>query len=317
VTAVEGDGGSRRPRRYPLAAQIGRLVRTIRDGDDAMVEEAVLQLSRSRRLFAPLALVVSAFAMLFQGVKLLVSNWRLTLVQLLPAMWIWVAMFDLKAHVLHGKSLRVLRGPVLIPIVLAIMAVTAGGFFLNAVFAFAVAKPGSPRIRPAFKEARSHLGVILGSGLVVGFLLALATMVVTRWGKLWFALSLSIVVGLMMVCYVSVPSRLIGARNTMSKRDKLTASAVGGALGAMVCAPPYAIGRVGILMLGSRVLFVPGIFLVALGVTLQAGATSAVKAIKMSAKLVAGRSEAAVDGADGPQPGVATPSIAAVPPPGP
>ena len=38
-------------------------------------------------------------------------------------------------------------------------------------------------------------------------------------------------------------------------------------------------------MLGSRVLLIPGIFVIAIGVTLQAGATGAVRAIKMSTKL--------------------------------
>jgi hypothetical protein len=41
-------------------------------------------------------------------------------------------------------------------------------------------------------------------------------------------------------------------------------------------------------MLGSSVLFIPGIFVVAVGFTLQAGATGAVKAVKLSAHLVAG-----------------------------
>ena len=36
--------------------------------------------------------------------------------QILPAMWIWLAMFDLKGHTLHGKSFNVLRGPILIPL---------------------------------------------------------------------------------------------------------------------------------------------------------------------------------------------------------
>ena len=73
------------------------------------------------------------------GVRLLLTNWRLTLVQFLPAMWIWLATYDLKAHVLHGKSFHVLRGPLLIPIGVAIVAITAASFFLNAVFAFAIA----------------------------------------------------------------------------------------------------------------------------------------------------------------------------------
>jgi hypothetical protein len=47
---------------------------------------------------------LGAFVQLFEGLKLLVSNWRLTLVQILPAMWVWLAMLDLKAHVLHGRD---------------------------------------------------------------------------------------------------------------------------------------------------------------------------------------------------------------------
>jgi hypothetical protein len=260
------------------------------------MEQTLLQLSRSRRIFAPLALVVGAFAMLFEGLKLLFSNWRLTLIQVLPAMWIWAAMVDLKAHVLHGKSLHTLRGPaVVIPLVLAVAAITAASFFLNAVFAFAIARPGPSRIRPGFAEARAHNAVVLGSGLAVGVCLGLSTVVFVRWGLWWFAISLSIVIGVMMICYVAVPSRLIGMKTTYSKRDKLTASAVGGAIGAVVCTPPYVLGRVGLVMLGSHTLFIPGIFVLVIGLTLQAGATGAVKAIKMSAKLVSGHREVTRD----------------------
>jgi hypothetical protein len=258
-----------------------------------MAEEAILRLSRSHRWLAPLALAASAFAMLFEGLKLVFSNWRLTLVQILPAMWIWLAMADLKAHVLHGKSFHVLRGPILIPILAAIAAITAAAFFLNAVLAFAIAKGGPPRVRAGVDAARAHLPVVLGSGAFIGLLLGLSTVVVTRWGKPWFTLSLGIVVGVMMVCYVAVPSRLIGMRASASKRDNLTASALSGAIGAAICTPPYVLARVGILMLGSQALLIPGIIVLAFGATLQAAATGAVKAIKLSTKLVAGHDLAA------------------------
>jgi hypothetical protein len=176
-------------------------------------------------------------------------------------MWIWLAMVDLKAHVLHGKSFHVLTGPVVIPIVAAIAAITAAAFFLNAVFAFAIARQGPPEIRAGFAEARAHLSVVLGSGAFVGLLLGLSTVVVTRWGSPWFALSLSVVIGVMMVCYVAVPSSLVGVKAVRSRRDKLAASAVSGALGALgaaVSARAYLLGRIGILMLGSQVLFHPG-----------------------------------------------------------
>jgi hypothetical protein len=156
------------------------------------------------------------------------------------------------------------------------------------VFAFAVASPGPPEIRPAFAKARSHAGVVLCWGAAVGLLLAFCTVVVVRWGLWWFGLSLSIVLGVMMVAYVAVPSRLIGIRTTHSRRDKFTAAAVGGALGGVVCAPPYILGRVGILMLGSHTLFILGFILLSVAVTLQAGAEGAVKALKVSAKLVTG-----------------------------
>lgn len=93
-------------------------------------------------------------------------------------------------------------------------------------------------MRPASAKARSHLIAILVPGTGVGLALGLATTVVTRWGRPWFALSLGIVVGVMMVAYVAVPSRLIGVKPQRSARDKLAASAVGGAMGTVVSTPP-------------------------------------------------------------------------------
>ena len=154
------------------------------------------------------------------------------LVQILPAVWVWAAMADLRAHVLHGHSFTVLHGPVLIPIILAITAITVASFFLNAVFAFAISQPGKPEIRLAVGEAQRHWRPIVASGAVVGLLLGLSTTVVTRWGSPWFALSLGIVTAAMMVCYVSVPARLIGARPVQTRRDKLTTNIVSSVLGA-------------------------------------------------------------------------------------
>jgi hypothetical protein len=282
-----------RLRELASMSRLRELVNAIRDGDEAMVEAAVLRMSRSRRWLAPLALAVGALEMLFEGVKLVFSNWRLMVVQVLPAMWIWLAMLDLKAHVLHGRSFHALQGPIVIPLVALVAAITAAAFFLNAVFAFAIARPGPPEVRAGFAGARRHLPVVLGSGAAVGLLLGLSTIVVTRWGRPWFSLSLGVVIGLLMVCYVAVPSSLIGVKPNISRRDKLTASAVSGALGAAVSTPPYLLGRIGILMLGSHALLIPGIVVAAVGFALQAGATGAVKAVKLSAHLVAGGASAA------------------------
>src|SRR5580704_3028670 len=142
-----------------ISRSVGRvraLVQAVREGDETMAEDAIVRLSQTRRWLAPVALAASACAMLFDGLKLVFSNWRLTLVQVLPAMWVWLAMLDLKAHVLHGKSFHVLRGPIVIPIVAGVAAITMAGFFLNAVFAFAISSPGSPSVRAGFAGARAH-----------------------------------------------------------------------------------------------------------------------------------------------------------------
>jgi len=88
-----------------------------------------------------------------------------------------------------------------------------------------------------------------------------------------------------------VPSRLVGTKSKRSKRDQLTATALGSAISTTVCTPPYLIGRIGILMLGTRALLIPGVFVLAVGATLQAGATGAVRAIRLSASLGADEAE--------------------------
>jgi hypothetical protein len=98
ASGLRPGAGSGPPRLVGLRERVEQFVRAVRNGDEELAAEAVLQLSRSRRLFAPLAFVAGGIAMLFEGLKLLFSNWRLTLVQILPAMWIRIAILDLKAH---------------------------------------------------------------------------------------------------------------------------------------------------------------------------------------------------------------------------
>ena len=268
------------------AGRLGEVARGVREGDEQEVVRAVEALSRRHRMLAPLALVVGGVAMLFGGVRLLLTNWRLTVVQIPPAMWIWAAMYDLRGHVLHDRTVKAVSGPVVIPIVAVIVAITMLCFWLNAVFGFAISQDGPPKVRPAIGEARDHMATILASGGVVGLALGLTVTVVTRAHAPWFTLALSIVIGVMMIAYVAVPARLIGVESgAVSRRDRLSASVVGSVLGAVVSTPAYLLGRIGLLMLGSPFLRFPGVLIFVIGFTLQAGATSAVKAVKMGAKL--------------------------------
>jgi hypothetical protein len=272
-------------------AGLATLVRLV-DSDEESLTRSYERLTRSHRTLRPLAFTVTAMSMLLDGLRLLVSNRRLLFVSIPAAALIWLATYDLKAHVLRGRELNVIRGPVLIPICLTIVALTMACFFLNAVFAFAVDGPRPPEVARAFRRARSNLRPVLTAGAVVGVPLAIAVAVAPRWGRPWFALTLGPVIGILMVSYVAVPARLIGAPKDAPRRDRLTASVLSTVIGTTVCTPPYVLARLGILMLGSPVLLIPGIVVLVLGATLQAGATGAVRAIKLNAALSPGARQA-------------------------
>ena len=280
VGVAEGADGDPDAPRVGIIGRVERLVKAIREEDDDAVEATIVSLSQRSRILAPLSLLVGAFAMLFQGVKLLFTNWRLTAVQIIPALLIWASMLDLKIHVVRGRELNRTLGPIFILIVLAVAIVTAAAYFLNAVFAFAIANSEKPEIRPGFDQARRHLRPVLGWGFLIGLALGVSVAIVPRWGSWWFALSLSIVIAIMMLTYVTVPARLVGIKSNYSRRDKLAATAVGGAVGAIVCSPPYLLGRAGIVLLGIRHLFVLGVVLIVIAVPLQTGAVTATKAVK-------------------------------------
>ncbi len=275
--------------RHEIAGRSRALFHAIRDGDQAEIEAAVLRVSRSRRWLAPLALTISTLALLLDGFRLIFSNWRLTLLQVLPAVWVWIAMFDFKIHVFHGRSTHLVMGWKAWLAMLLVAGITIGAFYVNAISAFAIMAPGGPSIPEGRQSARRNWRPIVLAGAVVGLALGWATIFAARHGRPWFALSLGISVGLLMLSYVSVPTRLLGTdTKAISRKDKLVSAAVTGAISGVAAAPAYVLSRVGILMLGTHALFIPGIFVTAVGFALEAGASSAVRAVKMSMKLLAG-----------------------------
>lgn len=278
------------PDRERFASRLGSLVRAILESDDATVEQTIVDLTKSHRLLAPLTLTVGALILLLEGVKILFGNWRLSLVQALPAMWIWAAMLDFKLRVFKGKEFRLWYGWTALLLVAAIAVITAATFYLNAVFAVAVTGDPSAPLGPSFKAALERVTATLAWGAAVGLALGFSIVVVPRWGLGWFSLALGIVLAFLMVTYVTVPARTVGIRTQRpaSRREGIVSALLSSAVGAIVCTPAYVLGRVGLVLLGSGSVAVLGGALLAVGLALQAGSSGAVKAVKISAKLVAG-----------------------------
>ena len=259
----------------------------MRDADPAMIESAAVELGGRRRWLAPLGYVAGTLALVVSGVKPLIANWRLALIEVAPAAWIWLSMWNLKAHFLDQRAVHPVHGPVLVPLTLLIVAVAVGAFFCNAVFAFAIGGDPPPRIRPAVAKARANLRIVLRWGLLFGAAHAFVLLWVSRYGKFWYDLSLSVVVVGMMVSFVAVPAAILGRREQRTTKERVGYAAVGGVLSAIAATPGFLFDRIGLLMIGVPSLRIPGIALLSVGVALQVAGTSSVKAVKLSTRLSA------------------------------
>ncbi len=271
-------------RRAGLWRTIVSLAAAVRDADHGEIEEAVHQLGESRRFLAPLGYVAGGFALLFDGLKLLVLNWRLTLIEILPALWIWFTFWDLKAHYLRGRDFYLVRGPLALGVAAVVVLITVAAYWCNAVFAFAVSGPRPPLIRPAIAVVRPHLRLIVGWGTAVGLSHAVATVFVARAGVGWFTLALGAVLVVMSVSFVSVPAQLIGNRYQPPLKEKLTGAAASGAMSAVLTGPGFLLNRLGLLLIGVSALRIPAIIIFSIGVALQAAATSGAKAVKLGSR---------------------------------
>ena len=278
---------ARRSRR----ARLTGLITAIANADPSAIENATRQLGESKKFLAPVAWAAGTMVLLVHGIKLLILNWRLSLVQLIPAAWIWLATWDLKEHLLHGSSFAHL--PLLARIVLAltIVAFTIVSFWCNAVFAFAIDGPPPPRVLPAWRRARDEgRQLVLSWGLVVGGALAFATIAVPRIAGVWvFSLILSAVLAVMLISFVAVPARIIGIKTErLPPREAVGRVAAGGTLSAVAMTPGFLLARFGLILLGFQHGHIIGFIMISIGTALYAAGMSSVKAVKLTMKLTPG-----------------------------
>ena len=257
---------------------------TIRDADPAEIEAAATQLSQTHRWLAPLGYVAGTLALIIAGIKPLFKNWRLTLVELVPATWVWFSMWNLKAHVLDGRSVHHFHGWITVVGVLLMVAAATIAFYCNAIFAFSIGGKQPPSIRSATREANTHRKIILLWGLGFGIAHGLVSFVIAPLGSLWYALSLLCVLAAMLVSFVAVPAALAGMKECRSTREKVGFAAIGGALAVVAATPGFLFDRIGLLILGVHSLRLVGFGLLSMGVALQIAGTSGVKSVKLSSR---------------------------------
>ena len=283
--AVGSAGAEPRSRRRATLDDLIRWTRAVADATPATIESTARQFGESRVYLAPVAWAAGTLVLLVRGVKLLILNWRLTLIQVLPALWIWLAMWDLKEHALRSAPFRDITGAAVVVIVLFTIAISIAAFWCNTVFAFAIDAP-PPHIRPAIRETNAHLVRIVLAGTAVGALLAFAIAIVPRINTKWvYVGTLGGVLGIMVISFVAVPARIIGRKpQKLPPKQAFGRTATGWALSGVAMAPGFILDRIGLILLGISGLHILGFVLLSLGTALYAAGMSSVKAVKMSIK---------------------------------
>lgn len=250
--------------------------------DPSRVEQAVSELSGRRRWLRPLVYAAGTIAIVFDGVRLLIQNWRLTLLQLAPAVWIWVMSWNLKSHALSNRDLPTDRVGLIAAGVVIAAQVT---YWCNATFAFSLLQGTRAEIRSAFREARPHWRFISGIALVTGSLQAAIWLLLPTWRPTWFWIALLVMFFVQIYLFVAIPMWLIGARKTGARRDRAMQSATTGVLGGVAATPGFVLNRIGLLLVGVGPFGALGFAIVAIGAVLHATASSSVRVVKMSVRL--------------------------------
>lgn len=268
---------------------LDRLVATskaVADADPEQIEETARRLGESRRYLAPIAWAAGALVLLVRGVKLLFLNWRLSVVEFVPAIWVWIVMWDLRRYALRSDVFREITPGNVVGLVLLAVVASIAAFWCNTVFGFAVSQE-RPRVLPAARQARPHLGRIVVAGLVLGLILALGALLIPRIDSLVFYLcAMGVVYTAMLIGFVAVPARILGAKKQRRRpKEAIGSWTVGSALSAVAMAPGFLLDRLGLILMGIPGLWIPGFILLSIGTGLFAAGMSSVKAVKLSMKL--------------------------------
>jgi hypothetical protein len=246
------------------------------------VESALKDLGSRRRSLALLVYAAGTVAVVFDGVVLLLRNWRLTLLQLFPAVWIWVMTWNMKNHLLSRPTFST---SVVIPIAVGVLLAAQIAYWSNATFAYTMAQNATADIRAAFGEARRQWRLIGGLALLTGGTQAGIWLVMPRLQTDWLWVALLVMFVVQVYLFIAIPCWLLGVRKTGSRRERTTRTITTGVLSGVASMPGFLLNRIGWLLLGAGALQIVGGALLAIGAVLHVTASSSVRVVKLSLRL--------------------------------
>ena len=284
MTERRTDGYTARGRRE--ATRLLEVVRAVADTDPEQIETTARNLGRSRRYLAPIGWVAGMLVLVVRGLGLLLSNWRLLLIELVPATWVWLTMWDLHRQKLHNVPLQ---DPTLTELLVAVAIASVTGIaalWCNSVFGFAITHD-RPSIRRAIEQLRPFRRRVVAAGFLMGAVVTLGFTVIPELKPQWLYYGfLGGMYGIMLTALVVLPAWVIGIpRKRFGPVETVQRWVTGWVLGAVAMGPGFIVARVGGLLLEVRGLEVLGYVMITVGAILYAAGLSCLKAITLSMKL--------------------------------
>jgi hypothetical protein len=262
------------------------LVAAVVDADPEQIEATARRMGRTRRYLAPLAWIAGMLVLVVRGIALLLSNWRLLLLELVPAFWVWITMWDLHRQRLHAVPLR---DPSLEEVLAAVAAASVAGIaalWCNSVFGFAITQQ-HPSIRHSIAQVRPFRRRVVAAGVLMGVVVTIGFALIPRVNPEWVYYGfLGGMYGIMLTALVVLPAWIIGIRRKrFGPIETVQRWVTGWLLGAVAMGPGFVVARTGGLLLDVRGLEWLGYVLITVGAILYAAGLSCLKAVTLSMKL--------------------------------
>lgn len=248
---------------------------------------AVGRLRIGHVLARPLSWVAGAVLLVVNGVVLLLANWRLLVLELVPAVWIAAILWDWRFHVVEGHDLTELHDGWALAVAAFVVAMTVAAHWSNVAFVEA-AVGGHPRLYDALRSVGAHRRLVLGAALAAGLLHAWVSVRGPVRGTATFSIGLGAVALIDLYLYSALPAQALdlGRRRT-SARQYLAKTVTSGAVSAAISLPGITLALVAHLLLGIPVLRALGVLVLVIAVVLQVAASSSSRAVSLAAALVA------------------------------
>jgi hypothetical protein len=269
-----------------LSAQLAVLRGAAAASDPADIARLLQRAGMHHRILLPLAFAGHTLESVVHGVLLLVRNWRLMLVELVPAVWIGAITWNWRAHVSGRLELVEVHGSVAVAVAVFVVTVNLVAYWCNAVFAFTLSQGDRIDLSAAFRQARQQAKIVNTWAISIGALHAYVAVFAVRWSIGGFAIAQGFIAIIQMYALVALPAALAGLRRRrkLPVHERLSALAITATLTGLAVAPGLGLNRAGVVLIGLG-LAVPGGIVLTVAIVLQVAATSSARAVKLAANL--------------------------------